>query len=70
MTSTGANFAAAATGSGAAKGADAAFGVAQAGSIADPVIEMDVIVADTATSSSSGTALVALLAAVLAIPHF
>ena len=44
--------------------------VAQAGSMADPVIEMDVIVSDTATSSSSGTALVALLAAVLAIPHF
>jgi translation initiation factor 2B subunit (eIF-2B alpha/beta/delta family) len=38
--------------------------------MADPVIEMDVIVADTATSSSSGTSLVALLAVVLAIPHF
>ena len=47
-----------------------AAGVAQAGSMADPVIEMDVIVADTATSSSSGTSLVALLAVVLALPHF
>ena len=41
---------------------------AQAGSLSDPVIEQDIIIAE-ATSSSSGTALVALLAVVLAIPQ-
>lgn len=46
----------------------ASFGqAALAGSLADPVIEPVAIVED-ATSSSSGTALVALLAVVLAIP--
>lgn len=46
----------------------AGFGqAALAGSLADPVIEPVTIVED-ATSSSSGTALVALLAVVLSIP--
>ncbi|KIN77335.1 hypothetical protein Z950_726 [Sulfitobacter mediterraneus KCTC 32188] len=40
---------------------------AHAGSLADPVIEAPAVVAD-AQSSSSGTALVAMLAVLLAIP--
>lgn len=45
-----------------------ATGTAQAGSLSDPVIEQDIIVAEAA-SSSSGTALVALLAVVMALPQ-
>ncbi|MBU2982569.1 hypothetical protein KO498_12190 [Lentibacter algarum] len=39
-----------------------------AGGLADPVVEQDIIVADAAASSSSGSALVALLALTLVIP--
>lgn len=40
---------------------------AQAGSLSDPVVETPVII-DDAEGSSSGTALVALLAVLLAVP--
>ncbi|MBM1631855.1 hypothetical protein JQV27_03320 [Sulfitobacter mediterraneus] len=40
---------------------------AQAGSLADPVVEEPVVVTD-AEGSSSGTAMVAMLAVLLAIP--
>ncbi len=45
-----------------------AAGSAQAGSLADPILEKDMIEMEAANSSMSGTALVALLALTLMIP--